>query len=314
MVPNDILSGVDPDANFFNHVPISSTSQQCTITSFNQELSSQFNNDKHLKIINYNIRSFFRNIDCFLSFFATLEYSPDIIVLTETWLHEDNKEFAKLEGYEAIHTIRENGRSGGVSMYYLYKYNVQQIVPMSLSNESIESCGIKLSLELENFYILAVYRPHGSTVENLISLFDMMFGSVGPMNSKQMIILGDLNVNLLETDNNVRTLSNFLRSYFFVPIVTEATRFSPLLTINPSLLDHAWINFIKPNYNVSIILTDQTDHFPILLSFQLDMRIYMDETVEVTFRDMKPSSKVIFKEKLLSHNWETVFTVESFAQ
>ena len=106
MVPNDILSGVDPDANFFNHLPISSLSQQCTITSFNQELSSQFSNDKHLKIINYNIRSFFRNIDCFLSFLATLEYSPDLIVLTETWLSEDNKEFAKIEGYDAIHTIR----------------------------------------------------------------------------------------------------------------------------------------------------------------------------------------------------------------
>ena len=55
----------------------------------------------------------------------------------------------------------------------------------------------------ENFYILAV--------ENLISLFDIIFESVGPMNSKQMITKtfrnkGALYINLLENDNNARTL------------------------------------------------------------------------------------------------------------
>ena len=44
--------------------------------------------------------------------------------------------------------------------------------------------------------MFAVYRPHGGTVENLISLFNIQFGSVGLMDAKQIILLGDLYINL----------------------------------------------------------------------------------------------------------------------
>ena len=64
-----------------------------------------------------------------------------------------------------------------------------------------------------------------------------------------MILLGDFNVNMFNIGySDVNILSNFLRTYYFIPIITNATRFSPVENIRPSLLDHIWINFSNKNY------------------------------------------------------------------
>ena len=49
------------------------------------------------------------------------------MVFTETWPKKDNCDYAKIDGYSTFHTVRENKRSGGVSIYYRSDINVQLI-------------------------------------------------------------------------------------------------------------------------------------------------------------------------------------------
>ena len=93
-----------------------------------------------------------------------LDYFPGILVLNETWLKEDNCDYAKINGYSSFHTIRENNRSGGVSIFYKSDINVQLINVMNISTESIECCEMKVALKREEYFLLAVYRPHSGTV------------------------------------------------------------------------------------------------------------------------------------------------------
>ena len=71
-----------------------------------------------------------------------------------------------------------------------------------------------------------------------MSVLSSFFDSVGRNNSKQMILLGNFNVNMFDLGySNVNILSDFLRTYYFIPIITNATRLSPIENIRPSVLN-----------------------------------------------------------------------------
>ena len=66
--------------------------------------------------------------------------------------------------YSSFHTIRKKNRSGGASISYKIDLNVQLINMMNISTESIECCEMKVALKREEYFLLAVYRPHSGTV------------------------------------------------------------------------------------------------------------------------------------------------------
>ena len=114
MIPNDIFPDLDPDLNFFD---MFSPSNEFTIEQFNSFLKNEKINVSYLKIIGYNIRSFHRHIDEFISLLQNANYLSDIIILSETWLTNENKEYAIINRYQSKHIIREIGCSGGISVF-----------------------------------------------------------------------------------------------------------------------------------------------------------------------------------------------------
>ena len=72
------LNDVDPDDNYFDFSL--STSNQCKYISLDAYTGILGN---HVSIINFNIRSFRKNIDSFMGGFSDKNY-PDILNLTET--------------------------------------------------------------------------------------------------------------------------------------------------------------------------------------------------------------------------------------
>ena len=110
------------------------------------ELPQILNNDAHeLIFVNYNIRSFFKNITGFCTIMQSASFEPDILILTETWLKEDNHEFANIRGYEGFHTIRTSGRSGGVSIFCRDNLVATCLPDFCITNSFIESCTLRIS-------------------------------------------------------------------------------------------------------------------------------------------------------------------------
>ena len=83
-----VLDTIDPDDNFFNEVYSglrdSSLSEYYSVERFN----SSFMNINHdsLLILAANIRSNKNNMEYFHTLLKSLVISPDIIVLSETWI------------------------------------------------------------------------------------------------------------------------------------------------------------------------------------------------------------------------------------
>jgi hypothetical protein len=158
---------VDPDDNFFNDIHQSfgtlAQSEYYTIERYNTAFSNIF---PCISVVNNNICSFNAHSDSFVLMLNSLIKAPEIITLTETWLLDSNKDCAVIAGYNAYHTIRPTGRGGGVSVFVDERYSAVMIGELSVCDDTIESCVVRVTCDGEEYFIVALYRPHSDTIEN----------------------------------------------------------------------------------------------------------------------------------------------------
>ena len=300
------MASIDPDLNFFDYSPTNYSSPYYTVDEFRILQENQSNISSPLKLISHNIRSFQKNSDCFTALLFSLKCNPDVIILNETWLQSGSEHLSNLENYKVFHTIRDSNLSGGVSLYFKPFICAQKLDLLSVCTNSIESIVVKFKNADEIFYMVGIYRPHTGTINNFITSLTELLNQIPDLNRNKVLITGDLNINLLSNSPQVEEFCDFLRSYFFVPLVTKPTRFSPIDGVLPSLLDHVWVNFIHPTCKAAIVLSDQTDHCPIYI--EIFNRICSEnETIKITFRDHSEENIIRFKECLSNISWDSQF-------
>lgn len=84
---------------------------------------------------------------------------------------------------------------------------------------------------------------------------------------KRVVLVGDININLLNTDNCACTEYNDCFSgYGFESLISSPTRCP--ISGAASLLDHAICNF-SPSPSAGVIDVNITDHYPIFLAFNV---------------------------------------------
>ena len=118
MFDGSSLSYIDPDENYFNSFcpSIEGSSEYHSFIEYNdlfQNYSDKFS------IISYNVRSFSANKEVLFAFLDSLISYPDILVLTETWFSDEYK--VDIPDYNGHHVVRNEKRSGGVSVYVSVK-------------------------------------------------------------------------------------------------------------------------------------------------------------------------------------------------
>ena len=302
----DSLDIIDPDSNLFNgiHANIDSSLQSKLQTIDEYNTSTIFSPNSCLSILNHNIRSLNCNGDSFIGFINTIQHQPDVIVLTETWLSDDNKSIYNIEGFTAYHTIR-NTRGGGVSIYCSNTLKSTIISSLTLCNETIESCGIKITYHNEQYNIIAIYRPHTDTIENFTYKLNDILNTTN-IRKQNVIVAGDININLLQPDRTTQLFMNTMQSLHYIPVITKPTRHSPNEAIVPTLLDQIWMNKLT-EYHSAIIITDLTDHYPTILNLPVSQN--KTEKIKLTFRSHKPEYIDQLKNKL--NDWNNLFNMTS---
>ena len=160
------LNDIDPDENFYNEVHDGLQVQNGYNYFSIQQYNSLFKfNIKYLNFMAFNIRSYNRNNESFKAVIESLYKLPEIIVLTETWLTPEDHGVSLLDGYSERRTIRQGGRSGGVSVLCVGGINVRPMPELTVSNDTIESCVVQIHDKNDIFVEFAVYRPHSDTIE-----------------------------------------------------------------------------------------------------------------------------------------------------
>ncbi|CAB3990292.1 Hypothetical predicted protein [Paramuricea clavata] len=150
----------------------------------------EFINSRGLKVFHHNIRGLFSNF------------------VQE--LFDRYKGLFIIDGYKFIKRNRKRGHAGGVALYI--KDNILWRRRYDLETDDIESIWLEIFIAKSKSILIATfYRPPGSSVY-VPNEFNKTFNDMllnGTKENKEIIILGDFNVDYLKPNDNKEIKSIF---------------------------------------------------------------------------------------------------------
>lgn len=239
-----------------------------------------------------SLRNKIDELQCFLK-----THECDILVLTETWLSKEETQYFNLDGLQGIHSCRE-GRGGGVSIYI--KNKLDHSVVSKIEGYSPYNM-IKVSITKINLNILAIYRPPRYDLPEFLDVFQDLL----TQNNQQTIILGDINVNILNTES--QDTSDYMDAvkmcgYRVANVINKdnATRVSNNCS---SLIDHVIVNK-NIECKVSVLDCVMSDHNPMEISVSIKPVIFKPKVQ----RKIEIVDKVKFKNNFEKHFYQPYVT------
>ena len=199
-------------------------------------------NSKKMSILNLNIRSLPKNYDRLVLFLNKLKFNFKIIILTETWLSQTNKDDYPLSGYSCSHSVRDT-RGGGVSIYYHEEFDCIPLTSLSLVHDFVETNFIQISHSsfIEPLTIGGIYRPPGmKSIDEFHAKIDNIL-NCKEISGRNIILGGDFNINLLNLhDQKNLDFINLMKSNYFCPLITTPTRVTTneKNNLKSTLIDH----------------------------------------------------------------------------
>ena len=297
------MNDFDPDLNYIDQNFTELNSQKSEYLSFSQ-FKSVCNKNDYFTFLAYNIRSFQANSD---SFFCNLHGSyPEFLIFSETWFNLDNT--SEILDYNSYHTVRQEKRSGGVSIYIKNYFPSFKVDHLCFANVDIEVCSVQFMMNGVEWFILGIYRPHEGTIPEFeLNLLNILNDC--NLHGKNVILMGDFNINLLSDSYLTENFLNSIQSLGFIPVISIPTRFDSQFN-SASLIDHIWIN--KPtSYFSGVISCDLTDHFPTFIQLPDSIKIkHRIEPIKIEFRPINEAGMNEFQEKLSEFSGDQIYNAD----
>jgi exonuclease III len=224
-------------------------------------------NKNSLAILNTNARSFLRHkceYEIFLDdFFQHNGFKFDILSFEETWLDENNCLLANIDGYKMVTKHKAGSKIGGGLAFYVSNdlpFVVKDVtVPVNMQN-LFDCIFLEVEANATNVVIGLLYRsPSMNSIRQFCTFLEPILSDLTAGN-KDVIILGDMNIDLLKYDEHVDTAEylDLLFNNGFIPKVTVPTR---ITNTSSTLIDHTFLKLSNSNCHSGTITTDITDHF-----------------------------------------------------
>lgn len=156
--------------------------------------------DKNLTIILLNIRSLRNKLIELELYIENLDLKPHIIIITESWLKEEEIPFFNLKGFQSIGNCRQNVRGGGIIIFIKddIKFNILKNVQFSKSHL------IMLKLSDLNMKVAGYYRSPSTKFDEFIEILENTLDK-----TDNLTCFGDSNFDLLkQNDSNVQKYIN----------------------------------------------------------------------------------------------------------
>lgn len=188
--------------------------------------------------------------------------TPHIIIINETWLKEDDTKNCNILSYISYHNIRKDRRGGGVSIF-IHETVTMNRSPIVLLNHVTSDLNHFLMIYIPdiNIHIITSYRcPSSSINEYLRTLTELC------LRNENSILIGDLNVNLLDQRLNY-ALRNTLEDNGFA-ILNTVQEEAITRPVSRSIIDIATTNILANNFKLSIIPNQASDHSILYLSME----------------------------------------------
>ena len=220
---------------------------------------------------------------------ANLKFT--FIALTEVKLDSRVDVDLEIPGYSSIEMYR-NEFGGGIKLFFLDFLNVVKIDDNYLTGLHNTHESLCVKCDIPNFDCITInvnYRPPEKSSRNFCNNMEYILEHY---NANNNIFLGDFNLSMLDTANNVsiRDFVNLFTSYGFINCITKPTYIIHGDTEPSSLIDHCWLN-TNIGYCSYLIEPPMSDHLSCIVVFNKNVNRTL---VKHNFRDYSPNSKAQF--------------------
>lgn len=202
-----------------------------------------------------------------------------VIILGETWLTSEETTYFSLPNFEAVFNCRDGKQGGGTAIYVRKNLKFRTIE----LNPNFNKIIIEVFMDKQKIKIMTLYRPPSSNINEFLEELETTCESF-----KNGLIVGDMNIDILNTTTNSVAYKNTLEYYSFRILNTltknKATRCS---TSSATIIDHLATDlpdcyFSKP---IDIKSTCISDHN--LISFSVAFKTLNKKKSEMKIKEFK---------------------------
>ena len=273
------------------------------------KLSDGFFNTKGLKLFHQNVRGLLSKFN----FIEKLLYTHkviDILGVTETHVDEDidetDEEIIKLlfeiTDYKFVFNNRSTGQVGGVGVYI--KNGIDWKRRKELENNFTECIWLEIFFKHTKSLLVAFYYRPPNSSKHLSKNFDIAFNESlikAQKEQKEVIILGDLNVNYLKNSDN-KDLKTIINLNGFEQIITKPTR---ITETSETLIDVILTNNTSTINKVIVTSFSISDHEMIGCIRKLNCKKYKSRTI--TVRNYKQYDPVKLRNDVKNVHWDELY-------
>lgn len=241
----------------------------------------------NFSVLHLNVRSLSKNFDELLDLVSRLKVKSvdmDVIMLCETWLHDNNSMLIDIPGYKCFQQNRIQSRGGGLIIFIKDCLKVEDANELNAIQDGVfEAKFVWIKDVARELYVGELYRiPNSSPVEFNTFVKNLL----SKVKGKQIIIGADQNMDLLKTANHKHT-EEFLDTIVengLIPSITLPTRVTHQ---SGTLIDNIYFSMeLTKCFTSNVLLENISDHFPCLVQ------------LETHYHSKRSASKVVFSRKL----------------
>ena len=284
--------------NCINIKPVE-TFINCDFKDSNDQHNVYVSSKSKLKVIHLNARSLKNRVNLHQIREFTQEHKPDIIAISETWLNSTvtNAEI-EIECFKVIRLDRLHKIGGGVCAYVRSNIKCFKIKHLStISEDNFHQLWLRIQFKkLKSFLICLTYRPPDCSLNCFESHFKPAYTEALLMNYP-IVILGDLNCNMLNTNNDYKILKGICDELNLNQIIKSPTRVTATTKSPIDIVLVSDITFIKRS---GVIKTLISDHYPVFVTLKLNKEKQPPQTI--TTRSFRNYNTDLFEAEISQYS------------
>ena len=257
---------------------------------------------KGMKLLHQNVRGLFSNKIYISELFQSFD-GIDVLTLSETHTEQDQNDLFEIPGYSFICRSRKSGKGGGVAAYIAEYIKWER--RNDLESENIENIWIEIQPNYaKSILICIMYRPPDSSNHlnrNFNTELHEMLSSAAK-EDKEMILLGDVNVNYLIPGDN-KDFKTILNLHGLKQIITKPTRITEQ---TKTLIDIIATNCAEKVSDCEVIPASIGDHEMVGCVRKINSRKFAPKVINC--RNYKNYDPETMKNELRKLDWSPVFS------
>ena len=299
---DNFLNNTDPDLNHYQYCNIDNSCEYIYENDLNV-FTDKF--DVHsLLIASHNIASLPHNFDNFSYIMNDrLKHKLDIMGLCETKLTDDLTDLYNIPGFNMFYNNKSRN-SGGLMLYINDNFSSFKRNDLECRFDYIETLFVELSINDKNVLVGQIYRRPGSNFNDFLEKLNDLLVHISTEN-KTCYLVGDFNVDISKNldVNNVTQFVSLLSSENMFCSITKPTR---VTGHSATIIDHIWSNNVFNHLKSAILLSNISDHYPVISVFQLEKSPSQVNDSKSYYRNFSQSNMLNFKLALEDVDWTLV--------